>query len=121
MAKTAAQHDMEIFTCAEEVEVNEIGHGKCIDERLIQEVFGLSLSGDKDKGQRESCGCIKSVDVGVYNTCLHGCSYCYATFSHERVISNKRNHDPDSPFLVGSAEGIDPDLLLAVKSQASLF
>lgn len=121
MAKTAAQYGMEIFTCAEEVEVNGIGHGKCIDERLIQEVFGLTLSGDKDKGQRESCGCIKSVDVGVYNTCLHGCSYCYATFSHERVISNKRNHDPDSPFLVGSAEGVDPDLLLAVKSQQSLF
>lgn len=33
----------------------------------------------KDKGQREVCGCIVSKDIGMYDTCMHFCAYCYAT------------------------------------------
>jgi DNA repair photolyase len=123
MADVAAEYDFEIKSCAEAVDTSSAGikHGKCIDEELIKEVFGIQLSSEKDKGQRDECGCIKSIDIGMYNTCIHECSYCYATFSKNTIVNNKRKHDVNSPFLVGGVEGVDPDLLAGNDVQASLF
>ncbi|MBO9494885.1 DUF1848 domain-containing protein [Thalassotalea sp. G20_0] len=103
MAKVSTAYGMEIKSCAEAVDIINAGvpHGKCIDDELIKEVFGLSLDSKKDSGQREECGCIKSIDIGVYNTCLHGCSYCYATFNHDAVIKNQKKHDPLSSWPYG--------------------
>jgi DNA repair photolyase len=121
MVKIAQEHDMQIQSCSEKVDLSSIGvpHGKCIDDALIKDVFGISLSDKKDKGQREECGCVKSVDIGMYNTCLHECSYCYATFNKKMVVDNKKKHDPSSPFLIGGSEGIVLDEPSGI--QGSLF
>lgn len=124
MADIAFLNGMEIKSCAEHIDTTSVGipHGKCIDEQLIKDVFGIALSNKKDTGQREECGCIKSIDIGMYNTCFHGCAYCYATFNKEIVLKNKRQHNAFSPFLIGDAEGIDPILLSpANKIQGTLF
>jgi DNA repair photolyase len=124
MVKTALQHGMSIKSCAEEIDLLNVGieHGKCIDEEILKSEFELSLNPKKDKGQREACGCIKSIDIGEYNTCLHGCSYCYATFNEKTVIKNKQQHDPNSPFLIGSSDEAEK-LLLPVDTaeQLSIF
>lgn len=73
--------------------------GKCIDNDLLQREFGLSIPYLKDPGQRKACRCQVSKDIGVYNTCLFGCQYCYATTSFERARRNFRLHNPDSPTL----------------------
>ncbi|MFZ2161896.1 MAG: DUF1848 domain-containing protein [Sideroxyarcus sp.] len=124
MARVATNFGMQIQSCAEKIDLSSSGieHGKCVDDGLLQSEFGLALNLEKDNGQREECGCIKSVDIGQYNTCLHGCAYCYATFNEKAVVNNKKMHDPLSPHLVGGVlnneiELLNPENLL----QGSLF
>nr|WP_258525097.1 DUF1848 domain-containing protein [Vibrio cholerae] len=123
MREVANNYGMKIETCSEEIDFDDFGinHGKCIDDKLIKDVFNLSLSALKDNGQRSACGCIKSLDIGMYNTCRHGCSYCYATYSQNMVLNNKKKHDPHSPFLIGGIEGVDKNLLVGAPIQTSLF
>lgn len=123
MQAVSSEFGMEIQSCAETVDLScaEVSHGKCVDDQLINKIFGVDVNRVKDKNQREACGCVKSFDIGVYNTCLHGCSYCYATFSNDIVTKNKQKHDPDSPFLIGGIDGVDPMLLIEAGAQGTLF
>ena len=54
--------------------------------------YALKKKNNKDKGQRQFCGCIISKDIGEYNTCPHLCEYCYANSSKEAAIRNWQLH-----------------------------
>ncbi len=79
-----------------------IGHGSCIDKKRIEKILGCKLIGQKDKNQRQECGCLESVEVGTYNTCLNGCKYCYANENDAMVKENVKRYRSDSPILCGS-------------------
>jgi hypothetical protein len=103
LASMASDCEMRIASCAQEFDLASYGilPGKCIDDEYIGEVFGLDVAHTKDPGQRKACGCVLSRDIGMYDSCLFGCRYCYATSSFERARTNHAAHDPKSPSLLG--------------------
>jgi hypothetical protein len=103
LAEIAQGNGMEIQSCADDHDVHRYGipPGKCVDDELISRVFGLELESRKDTCQRKQCNCVASKDIGMYDSCLFGCVYCYATTSFERACANYRAHDAESPSLLG--------------------
>lgn len=70
MARTAAAHGMEIVSCAESIDLSGCGvrHGSCVDRALIERITGMPLQAGPDKNQRGACGCVESIDIGMYHT-----------------------------------------------------
>ena len=102
ISEAARENGMEIFSCAAERDLSPFGisPSRCIDAGLISKLFSIEVSPLKDPCQRKECGCATSRDIGMYDTCLFGCSYCYATSSIERAKANYAVHDPRSPSLL---------------------
>jgi len=103
MSEIAQKTGFEIQTCAEGTDLSQYGisHGKCIDDELIARITDRPLHFKKDPSQRKTCGCVVSKDIGVNNTCLYGCKYCYATRSLMSARENFKKHDSKSPSLTG--------------------
>ncbi|NMW22070.1 MAG: DUF1848 domain-containing protein [Chlorobiaceae bacterium] len=102
LAVAAASHDMALFTCSHDIDLSHHGimHSRCIDGDLVERITGRKLTvSKKESRQRQACGCIESRDIGSYNTCTHGCLYCYAVSSQARACAARHNFNPNSPLL----------------------
>jgi DNA repair photolyase len=108
-SRIAKENNLLIDTCAEGVDLSKynITHAKCIDDKLIAKLTGHNFISKKDKNQRPECGCIGSIDIGEYNSCSHGCVYCYANYNKNIVVNNFNKHDSSSPLLIGKIANDD--------------
>ena len=59
---------------------------------LSETQYAIKRKDNRDKGQRQFCGCMVSKDIGEYNTCPHLCEYCYANASKEAAVENNNRH-----------------------------
>ncbi|HWP97293.1 MAG TPA: DUF1848 domain-containing protein [Syntrophomonadaceae bacterium] len=107
----AKSNNITLETCSEEIDLHQyaIGHASCIDQKVIEDIVDYSINLKKDTNQRQHCGCIESIDIGAYDSCPHGCIYCYATSNENTVNSNRPRHDVHSPLLLGQLT--DDDIL----------
>ena len=103
LSRLASENGMVIESCTEHMDLSKYGihPGRCIDKRRIERILGCTIAGGKDPNQREECGCMESVEIGAYNTCLNGCRYCYANVSQRAVERIREVYDPQSPLLCG--------------------
>ena len=75
---------MQMEACCQSdlIDKKGIKQAHCIDANKIERLLGEKIPKIKDTGQRKSCGCFKSKDIGGYSgifRCRHNCSYCYAS------------------------------------------
>lgn len=109
LAEIAHSYGLKIDTCSEKIDLQQFGieHARCIDDRLFSQLLACNLNVDKDKTQRLECGCVASIDIGMYNTCRNGCRYCYANYSLNTVAGNFSKHNPLSPLISGEVGSDD--------------
>ena len=93
---------IQLKTCAEAIDFQKYGieHNSCIDKDRIEKITGWRIKAKADK-QRSDCQCIECADIGLYNTCLHGCRYCYANYNTKQVENAIAAHNDESPLLTG--------------------
>jgi len=107
LVEIGSENDIVLRACCDTFLQEQCGieAARCIDDRLLAAILGQPVRITKDKGQRPGCGCVASIDIGAYNTCPHGCRYCYANSSELAVATNRAAHDPCSPLLTGTLTG----------------
>ncbi|MBN1681529.1 MAG: DUF1848 domain-containing protein [Anaerolineae bacterium] len=113
MAAAAAENDMQLVTCCEDdhERVPGVCAGSCVDLGLLRRLTHDPALALPQRPTRDHCGCVKSVDIGAYDTCLFGCAYCYATNSRTAARRRRDSHDPADTILYrpDSLRGVDLD------------
>jgi len=77
-------YNIKLEACCQPELLNIAGikQAHCIDAYKIEKIVGEPIPKIKDTGQRTSCGCFRSKDIGGYTgifRCKHNCDYCYAS------------------------------------------
>jgi hypothetical protein len=121
LAVIAGRHGLRLSVCSQPDGLADgVGAARCVDANRLSDVaefWGTPRPiRARPKGNRPGCGCFESRDIGAYDTCLHGCAYCYAVTSTAAARRQNAAHDPDSPTLIPHddppAAAADPPRLL---------
>ncbi len=95
LAARAAEFGITLYACCNDHLLSDcIQKASCIDGKYLSTLFHAPID-SRPAATRKECGCTKSADIGAYDTCAHGCVYCYANADKDKACSNQQKHDPE--------------------------
>ncbi len=96
----ARRHGLRLSLCAQpQYAVPGAAEARCIDAARLSAIASMAIAAPT-KGNRPGCRCAESRDIGEYDTCPHGCVYCYAVSSRALARRRHQAHDPANEFLL---------------------
>jgi DNA repair photolyase len=85
LAQRAETCEIKLYACCNDYLLSDrILKASCIDGLRLSSIFNIPFD-TKNALTRKECACTKSVDIGAYDTCAHGCVYCYANADKDRA------------------------------------
>lgn len=99
LAQIAQDSGIRLTLCAQPDRLAPgVAPAACIDASRLRDVAGRDIT-VRAKGNRPGCLCAESRDIGGYDSCPHGCAYCYAVADHDKARRIHRAHDPEAESL----------------------
>lgn len=121
------KYNIRIKTCLENKILEDYGvdTSGCLTQSVLEKSLNQRLNIPKQSQAREGCECLLGNDIGAYNSCGHGCLYCYANYDMKLVRDNMKKHNKNSPLLIGELNSDDTiremNQVSYIDSQLSLF
>jgi hypothetical protein len=92
---------------------DKIEKARCIDGGRLSLLFGTPLE-NRPAATRKECGCTRSIDIGAYDTCGHGCVYCYANTDQEKAARAPERQQAEWTSL-GGHTGEEKEVVIPAK------
>lgn len=108
LASCARMYGMELRACCNPE--FEITASQCISHEMFLDYDTDPIDTLKQRPSRSDCQCLSTIDIGMDNTCMGGCQYCYVVVSQKTASRNFQAHDPKATMLrpkkANGADGI---------------
>lgn len=97
----AGRYGITLYSCCDDaLAIDGVKRAQCVDGELLYELFPHKPVQTRVNPTRKGCRCVMSRDIGAYDTCPHGCVYCYANLNRDLAYRRFKMHDPTSDILM---------------------